>query len=337
MAPVSGMNWPCAVLMNTLPDTGLTSSLWPSTGGGGAGAAAVVNVWSGPNVVPAALTATSRTWYSAPGISPVSGAVTVWVAGPSPPAAAASTGHRASWRRPGRAGSGRSRTRRTPGSASLGVDRARTMRRGGLAAHCSLEVPGRACRAGPAATVRCGANRVVDRRRGGLPVVAGRRDRVGVHAGGRGVQASGAVGSPVESVQDWIPGPPMPSASRSTRSSRAIWLIWWRVGIDDADRIMPGRAVGVRAADRIRRSHRQALTTADACPDRCCHRPSRPSASARAAVGSAAVGSRRPVCRPRLRSAGRSSKRLVAAAHAWLDAVACDDLEVDRAGGPRGW
>ena len=62
VAPVSGTNCPAPFLMNTLPDTGLMSSLWPSTGGGGAGAAAVVNVWSCPKVVPAALTATRRTW-----------------------------------------------------------------------------------------------------------------------------------------------------------------------------------------------------------------------------------------------------------------------------------
>src|SRR5690349_18785669 len=43
-APVSGRNCPFGPLMNTLPDTGLTSSLWPRTGGGGAGAWAVVNV-----------------------------------------------------------------------------------------------------------------------------------------------------------------------------------------------------------------------------------------------------------------------------------------------------
>src|SRR5690349_18423311 len=73
------MNWPFGALMNTVPETGLTSPLCPGTGGGGAGAAAVVKVWSGPNVVPAALVATSLTWYSAPGISPVSGAVIVWL------------------------------------------------------------------------------------------------------------------------------------------------------------------------------------------------------------------------------------------------------------------
>ena len=47
--------------MNTIPVTGDTSSLVPSTGGGGAAAAGVVNAWSTPNVVPALLIATSRT------------------------------------------------------------------------------------------------------------------------------------------------------------------------------------------------------------------------------------------------------------------------------------
>ncbi len=76
-APVSVMNCPLLVRMNTVPATGLTSSLLPRTGRWGAAVAAAVNVWSGPCVVPAALIATSRKWYSAPGISPVSDAVTL--------------------------------------------------------------------------------------------------------------------------------------------------------------------------------------------------------------------------------------------------------------------
>ena len=47
---------------NTLPLTGLAFTLWPSTGGRGAGSAGVVNVWSGPKVVPVALVATRREW-----------------------------------------------------------------------------------------------------------------------------------------------------------------------------------------------------------------------------------------------------------------------------------
>ena len=78
VAPVSGTNVPDGDLMNTVPVTGETFSVLPSTGGGGAGAAGVVNVSSAPNVVPAPLVATSRTWYSAPGIRPLSGTVTVW-------------------------------------------------------------------------------------------------------------------------------------------------------------------------------------------------------------------------------------------------------------------
>ena len=37
VAPVSGMNWPDGVLMNTVPADRLASSLWPSTGGLGGG------------------------------------------------------------------------------------------------------------------------------------------------------------------------------------------------------------------------------------------------------------------------------------------------------------
>ena len=76
-APVSLTNAPDGSRMKTVPVTGWAVSVWPRTGGGGAGAAAVVNVWSTPKVVPALLVATSRTWYSAPGTSPESGAVTV--------------------------------------------------------------------------------------------------------------------------------------------------------------------------------------------------------------------------------------------------------------------
>jgi hypothetical protein len=47
--------------MNTSPLTGAALTVLPSTGGGGAGSFAVVNVSSGPNVVPALLAATSRT------------------------------------------------------------------------------------------------------------------------------------------------------------------------------------------------------------------------------------------------------------------------------------
>ena len=38
-----------------------------------------MNVTSGPNVVPALLVATSRTWYGAFGTSPETDAVTVWL------------------------------------------------------------------------------------------------------------------------------------------------------------------------------------------------------------------------------------------------------------------
>ena len=49
--------------MNTVPDTGLTFSALAQHGRRWRRrAAAVVNVWSGPKVVPAELVATSRTW-----------------------------------------------------------------------------------------------------------------------------------------------------------------------------------------------------------------------------------------------------------------------------------
>ncbi len=48
--------------MNTWPLTGLAFTLCPSTGAGGAGSGGVVNVWSGPKVLPVALVATRRTW-----------------------------------------------------------------------------------------------------------------------------------------------------------------------------------------------------------------------------------------------------------------------------------
>ena len=55
------MNTPL-ILTSTRPLTSETLNVLPSIGEPGAGAFAVVNVTSGPNVVPAALVATSRTW-----------------------------------------------------------------------------------------------------------------------------------------------------------------------------------------------------------------------------------------------------------------------------------
>ena len=57
-------------MTNTKPDTGTALTVLPSFGGGGGGSALVINVWSGPKVVPALLLATSRTWYSAFGNNP---------------------------------------------------------------------------------------------------------------------------------------------------------------------------------------------------------------------------------------------------------------------------
>ena len=83
MAPVSGTNFPLT-RMNVLPLTGAAFWVWPSTGGGGAAALGVVNVWSGPLVVPALLVATIRTWYTPPAIRFVRFADTDWLLVPEP-------------------------------------------------------------------------------------------------------------------------------------------------------------------------------------------------------------------------------------------------------------
>ena len=75
---VIGMNLPL-ISTNTSPLTGSALNDPPSFGGGGGGSSLVVNVASGPNVVPALLVATSRTWYSALGTRPDSDAATVWL------------------------------------------------------------------------------------------------------------------------------------------------------------------------------------------------------------------------------------------------------------------
>ena len=58
--PVSGTNLPL-ILISTKPLTGVMLNVLPTVGALGAGAASVVNVTSGPNVVPSLLVATSRT------------------------------------------------------------------------------------------------------------------------------------------------------------------------------------------------------------------------------------------------------------------------------------
>ena len=75
---VIGMNLPL-ISTNTSPLTGSALNDPPSFGGGGGGSSFVVNVASGPNVMPALLVATSRTWYSALGTSPESDATTAWL------------------------------------------------------------------------------------------------------------------------------------------------------------------------------------------------------------------------------------------------------------------
>src|ERR1700733_4000366 len=79
VAPVSGTNAPDGDLTNTVPVTGVAFSLVPSTGAGGAAAAAVVNVWSAPSVIPALLNATNRTWYRPPGTRFARSADTKWM------------------------------------------------------------------------------------------------------------------------------------------------------------------------------------------------------------------------------------------------------------------
>ena len=75
---VSGTNLPL-ISTSTSPLTGWALKDPPSFGGDGGGSVLVVNVASGPNVVPALLVATSRTWYSALDTSPDSDATTVWL------------------------------------------------------------------------------------------------------------------------------------------------------------------------------------------------------------------------------------------------------------------
>ena len=83
VSSVSGMNLPW-ILTSTSPLTRETLNVLPSAGEPGAGALAVVNVMSGPNVVPPAFVATSRTWYSAFGTSPETDADTTWLAKSDP-------------------------------------------------------------------------------------------------------------------------------------------------------------------------------------------------------------------------------------------------------------
>jgi hypothetical protein len=56
----------------------------PTVGVDGGGDALVVNVVSGPKLVPALFVATSRTWYSAFGTKPDTDADTAWVAKSEP-------------------------------------------------------------------------------------------------------------------------------------------------------------------------------------------------------------------------------------------------------------
>ena len=58
---VSGTSLPL-IWISTTPWVGLTSNDLVTVGAPGAGAGGVVKVASGPNVVPALLVATSRTW-----------------------------------------------------------------------------------------------------------------------------------------------------------------------------------------------------------------------------------------------------------------------------------
>ena len=61
VSSVSGTNTPW-ILTSTTPLTSETLNVLPSVGEPGAGRFPVVNVTSGPNVVPALFVATSRTW-----------------------------------------------------------------------------------------------------------------------------------------------------------------------------------------------------------------------------------------------------------------------------------
>ena len=77
VSSVSGMKTPCTSI-NTRPVDD-TLNVLPSPGAPGTGPRSVLNVMSGPFVVPAALVATRRTWYSALGTRPETDADTEWL------------------------------------------------------------------------------------------------------------------------------------------------------------------------------------------------------------------------------------------------------------------
>ena len=75
---VNGTNTPW-IFTSTTPLTSAMLKVFPRVGEPGAGSFAVVNVMSGPNVVPALFVATKRTWYTAFGTSPDTDADTLWL------------------------------------------------------------------------------------------------------------------------------------------------------------------------------------------------------------------------------------------------------------------
>ena len=77
VSSVSGMKTPWTSISTRPVDD--TLNVLPSPGAPGAGPRSVVNVMSGPYVVPAVFVATSRTWYSAFGTSPETDADTEWL------------------------------------------------------------------------------------------------------------------------------------------------------------------------------------------------------------------------------------------------------------------
>ena len=79
LSPAGPSDLPGGGLIQTCPETSVTLTCLPSTGGGGGSLSAVVNVSTGPYVVPALFVATSRTSYSSLGTSPETDAETAWL------------------------------------------------------------------------------------------------------------------------------------------------------------------------------------------------------------------------------------------------------------------
>ena len=82
VSSVTGMKTPLTSISTSPVDD--TLNVLPRPGAPGTGPRSVLNVMSGPSVVPAAFVATSRTWYRAFGTRPETDADTEWLAKSEP-------------------------------------------------------------------------------------------------------------------------------------------------------------------------------------------------------------------------------------------------------------